>query len=163
MKKDALNFIRKNVKTIYEERRVPHGSDIDDMIIKEKVEARTLTEREAKKAVDIAVEGMVRLIWHKFEDEKPQNGQWVIAFHHDWVNEDFNPEGIRIGFLQENLASDNCPYDFVSAHWWDYQDDFIAISKNIIEGNEDAFSDNIKRSVIPEYWIEAPIFKRKDA
>lgn len=99
--------------------------------------------------------------WHKFEDEKPKEGKWIIGFHCDWVNEDFNPEGIRIGFLQENFASDDCHYDFVSAHWWDYHDDFIAISKSIIEGNEDMFSDEIKRSVIPEYWIEAPVFKKQ--
>ena len=100
--------------------------------------------------------------WHKFEDEKPKEGQWVIGWHHDWVDEDFNPEGIRIGFLEDNLASDDCPYDFVSAHWWDYHDSFITISKCYIEGNEQAFSDEIKRSVIPEYWIEAPVY-RKDS
>lgn len=98
--------------------------------------------------------------WHKLEDEKPKEGAWIIGFHHDWIDGDFNPEGIRIGFLQDNLASDDCPYDFVSAHWWDYRDDFITISKSRIEGNEDCFSEKIKRSIIPEYWIEVPVFKK---
>ena len=102
--------------------------------------------------------------WHKFSDEKPPKGVPVIAHHHLWVNEDFNPQGIREGFLMDNLAEDAnvCDYDFCSAHWWDYQDCYVTISKIEIEGREQEFSDEIKNSIIPEYWIEIPNFKKED-
>lgn len=99
--------------------------------------------------------------WHKFSEELPPLGIEVLAYHHDWVDEDVNPNGTRIGFLQDNLASDDCHYDFVSAHYWNEQDDYITISKFDIEGNEDEFSDKIKRSIIPEYWIEIPQFSKE--
>ena len=37
--------------------------------------------------------------WIKTEDELPPEGIEVIAFHHKWIDEDFNPNGTRIGFL----------------------------------------------------------------
>lgn len=98
------------------------------------------------------------MLWHKFSDALPPIGVSVIAFHHSWVDEDFNPQGIRIGFLQDNFASDNSKYDFVSAHWWNCQDSYVTISKSDIEGNEEAYSDDIKDSIIPEYWTEIPSF-----
>ena len=98
--------------------------------------------------------------WHKFSEELPPYGVEVIAYHHRWVDEDFNPRGFRIGFLQDNLAADAdvCKYDFCSAHWWDYQDCYMTISKAEIAGHEQEFSDEIKESIIPEYWIEIPEF-----
>ena len=72
-------------------------------------------------------------VWYKYSDVKPEYGKEVIAYHHLWVDEDFNPDGIRIGLVQDNLASDSDTnkYDFVSAHWWDKQDCYIPISKRI--------------------------------
>lgn len=98
--------------------------------------------------------------WHKFSEELPPHGVPVIAYHHLWVNEDFNPMGIREGFLMDNLAADAdaCKYDFCSAHWWDYQDCYMTISKAEIAGHEQEYSDEIKESIIPEYWIEIPEF-----
>lgn len=98
--------------------------------------------------------------WHKFSEELPPHGVPVIAYHHLWVNEDFNPMGIREGFLMDNLAADAdiYKYDFCSAHWWDYQDCYMTISKIEIEGHEQEYSDEIKESIIPEYWIEIPEF-----
>ena len=53
--------------------------------------------------------------WKKFKEEKPSEGEEVLAYHPSWRDEDFNPRGIRIGFW-------NGGDDFKSAHWWDYQD-----------------------------------------
>lgn len=53
--------------------------------------------------------------WKKFKEEKPPEGEEVLAYHPSWIDEDFNPRGIRIGFW-------NGGDDFKSAHWWDYQD-----------------------------------------
>lgn len=41
----------------------------------------------------------------------------VIGFHEKWIHPDFNPNGIRIGFL-------NGDDKFYSAQWWDYQDTY---------------------------------------
>lgn len=50
------------------------------------------------------------------EDEKPLFE--VVAFHPDWIDLDFNPNGIRIGFFTDAV--------FISARWNDSQDSYIA-------------------------------------
>lgn len=47
--------------------------------------------------------------WKKFKEEKPSEGEEVLAYHPSWIDEDFNPRGIRIGFW-------NGGDDFKSAH-----------------------------------------------
>lgn len=47
--------------------------------------------------------------WKKFKEEKPSEGEEVLAYHPSWIDEDFNPKGIRIGFW-------NGGDDFKSAH-----------------------------------------------
>lgn len=66
-----------------------------------------------------------------------------------WVDEDFNPKGIRIGFW-------NGGDDFKSAHWWDYQDCYITISHCDCDDNS-LFSDRIKNSIEPELWISLDV------
>lgn len=39
--------------------------------------------------------------WKKFKEEKPPEGEEVLAYHPSWIDEDFNPRGIRIGFGME--------------------------------------------------------------
>lgn len=39
----------------------------------------------------------------------------VIGFHQDWIDEDFNPNGTRVGFIGGDGT-------FISARWSDYQD-----------------------------------------
>lgn len=71
--------------------------------------------------------------WKKFKEEKPSEGEEVLAYHPSWIDEDFNPRGIRIGFW-------NGGDDFKSAHWWDYQDCYITISHCDCDDNS-LFSD----------------------
>lgn len=66
-----------------------------------------------------------------------------------WIDEDFNPKGIRIGFW-------NGGDDFKSAHWWDYQDCYITISHCDCDDNS-LFSDRIKNSIEPELWISLDV------
>lgn len=45
--------------------------------------------------------------WKKYKEEKPPEGEEVLAYHPSWIDEDFNPRGIRIGFsrlLYHNLS-----------------------------------------------------------
>ena len=32
--------------------------------------------------------------WKKFKEEKPPEGEEVLAYHPSWIDEDFNPRGI---------------------------------------------------------------------
>ena len=100
--------------------------------------------------------------WINYQEKKPPFGVEVLAYHHKWVNEDFNPKGIRVGFLQDNMAESGKknPYDFVSAYWWDYQDTYMTISKSECErdDNSKAFFQNHLDNIEPEYWAEIPEF-----
>lgn len=84
-----------------------------------------------------------------FKEEKPSEGEEVLAYHPSWIDEDFNPRGIRIGFW-------NGGDDFKSAHWWDYQDCYITISHCDCDDNS-LFSDRIKNSIEPELWISLDV------
>lgn len=89
--------------------------------------------------------------WNKYNKENlPPVGIEVLAYNSKWVNAYFNPKGIRVGFLD----GDN---EFISAHWWDYQDSYITISKSICEDSPDFYS-NLINNTEPEYWCEIPNF-----
>lgn len=47
--------------------------------------------------------------WNKVSEKELPFGEEVIAFNEEWINQDFNPNGTRIGFLQDD--------GFVSATW----------------------------------------------
>ena len=74
-------------------------------------------------------------LWINYKEEKPPFGVEVIAYHHKWVDEDFNLKGTRIGFLSDE--------GFTSAFWWDYQDCYKTISKQDCESNKDFYANHI--------------------
>ena len=82
-----------------------------------------------------------------YQEQKPKIGVEVIAYHHKWVDEDFNPNGTRIGFLSDD--------GFTSAYWWDYQDCYETINKSNCEANEDFYKSHIDNTE-PEYWCYIP-------
>lgn len=86
--------------------------------------------------------------WKKCKDELPPEGVEVIAYHHKWIDEDFNPNGTRVGFL-------NGDGEFTSAYWWDYQDCYQTINKSNCEDNKDFFKSHIDNTE-PEYWCYVP-------
>ena len=47
--------------------------------------------------------------WNKVSEKELPFGKEVIAFNKEWINSDFNPNGTRIGFLQDD--------GFISASW----------------------------------------------
>ncbi len=89
--------------------------------------------------------------WKDFDVQKPEIGVEVLAFSTKWIDEDFNPRGMRVGFLSEE--------GFVSAFWWDYQDDYITISKENCDSNKEFFKNHIGNTE-PELWIEFPNIER---
>ena len=84
-----------------------------------------------------------------YQEQKPPFGVEVIAYHHKWVDEDFNPNGTRIGFLLDD--------GFTSAFWWDYQDCYKTISKQHCESNKDFYANHIDNTE-PEFWCPIPKF-----
>ena len=47
--------------------------------------------------------------WNKVSEKELPFGEEVIAFNEKWIDEDFNPNGTRVGFMQDD--------GFVSATW----------------------------------------------
>ena len=89
--------------------------------------------------------------WINYEEENPPFGVEVIAYHHKWVDEDFNPTGTRVGFLGDD--------GFISAFWWDYQDCYETISKSHCESNKDFYRSHIDNTE-PEFWLPIPKFSK---
>lgn len=83
-----------------------------------------------------------------FEEEMPPEHEEVLFYNEKWINEDFNPRGIRIGFMSND--------DFTTAHWWSYQDTYETISHSDCDGNE-SFSQEIRESINPTHW--RPLFR----
>lgn len=82
------------------------------------------------------------------DEEMPPEHEEVLFYNPKWINEDFNPRGIRIGFMSND--------DFTTAHWWNYQDTYETISHVSCDGNE-SYSQEIRESIKPTHW--RPLFE----
>lgn len=81
--------------------------------------------------------------WKDYKKEKPRVGVEVLAYNHLWIDEDFNPKGVRIGFRMED--------DFYSAFWEDSQESFVTIA--YVYCPDYSPSTTIARNVVvPEKW-----------
>ena len=81
--------------------------------------------------------------WRKVSEELPPEGEEVLFFHEDWIDEDFNPKGIRIGFYESD--------DYTTAKWWSIQDCYMTISHSECDDNP-SFSDKTRNSIEPQRW-----------
>lgn len=132
MKKEALQYIEENKKITKGTHLVRHGTGIDDMLIKEDYNIESISIYDAKRAIDIALQGMcVKRKWIKI-DKKHQLPKFeeVLGYNEEWVNEDFNPKGIRIGYLNDEN-------NFVSAVYNNDSEDYSTCYK---EGDDYDFS-----------------------
>ena len=61
-------------------------------------------------------------VWIKIDADHPlPYGQEVLGYNKEWVHEDFNPSGTRIGFLND--------IGFISAKWVNDQDCYSTCSE----------------------------------
>ena len=61
-------------------------------------------------------------VWVKIDADHPlPYGQEVIGYNKEWVEEDFNPSGTRVGFLTDT--------GFISAKWDNDQDFYCTVSE----------------------------------
>lgn len=58
-------------------------------------------------------------MWIEYDQLKPELGIEVIAQSDNWIIEDYNPKGIRIGFQNGSTDDDG---HFISAYFCNYQD-----------------------------------------
>ena len=82
--------------------------------------------------------------WIKIEEayDIPE-GEEVIGYNPAWIDEDFNPNGTRVGFFTE--------IGFTSAKWIDSQDCYGTCSE---EGDDyDIFQEDIKGQM-KTYWLK---------
>lgn len=119
------------------------------MIIQEKIQKKA---EGYGKLAPVLLEGAKFALENRYincQEQKPPFGVEVIAYHHKWVDEDFNPNGTRIGFLSDD--------GFISAFWWDEQDCYETISKSHCESNKDFYKNHIDNTE-PEFWFPIPKF-----
>ena len=83
-----------------------------------------------------------------FEEEMPPEHEEVLFYNEKWINEDFNPRGIRIGFMSND--------DFTTAHWWNYQDTYETIN-HVNCDDDNSYSKEIRESIKPTHW--RPFFR----
>lgn len=72
----------------------------------------SITEDRASIAIEQVQKKFMR--WAEYKEIKPPLGIEVLAYSKDWIDEDYNPKGIRVGF--QNDSEDDDGY-FVSALW----------------------------------------------
>lgn len=80
-----------------------------------------------------------------YDQQKPEDGVEVICFNSEWIDEDFNRKGIRIGFRNDD--------DFISCHYWNCQDSYMTISHAECDNN-DFYSEKIRMNIEPTHWKE---------
>jgi hypothetical protein len=86
--------------------------------------------------------------WISIKEELPKLGVEAILHNEKWINEDYNPKGIRIGFKDDVSG-------WVSAYWCNYHDDYHTRTSDADDSQFELFraEDNI-----PTHWIEIPKF-----
>lgn len=94
--------------------------------------------------------------WNKVSEVELPFGEEVIAFNEKWIDEDFNPNGTRVGFMQDD--------GFISATWNNEQDCYDTCYE---EGDDyyksvsgipgaDEYYKQFAKSNMPTHWMEMP-------
>lgn len=81
--------------------------------------------------------------WFEIKDCLPEQGEEVLFFNKEWIDEDFNPTGTRTGFYNDD--------DFITAHYWNEQDCYVTIAHWICDDSNE-YSDELKKSIDPTHW-----------
>lgn len=94
--------------------------------------------------------------WNKVSEVEIPFGEEVIAFNEKWIDEDFNPNGTRVGFIQDD--------GFVSATWNNEDDCYDTCYE---EGDDyykgvsgipgmDAYHKQFAKPNMPTHWMKMP-------
>lgn len=88
----------------------------------EKIVIRHFAQKTFNKWLRSRIEQTPASGWIEYGKPFPPLGIEVLAFSPGWIDEDFNPRGIRIGFQNEMESEEGT---FVSAEWLDYHDSYM--------------------------------------
>ena len=89
------------------------------------------------------------------KDKKPPKGIEMLLFNADWMDSDFNPHGIRIGFLCD-------AFGWTSAYWCNYHDRYYTrISDEDSFVNNSEFKDDKAANQIPTHYCMFGLQKNK--
>jgi hypothetical protein len=86
--------------------------------------------------------------WINIKDELPESGIEVLLFNEKWINEDWNPKGMRIGFLDDVAG-------WVSSYWCNYHDEYHT---RTTDEDDHQFEDFKAENQIPTHWMPLPEF-----
>jgi hypothetical protein len=112
--------------------------------MKEKKKENTV--QKPTKAYD-ALLAPVNVCWIPLTEKEPPEGFEVLLYNKNWINEDWNPKGIRIGFLDGVVG-------WVSAYWCNYHDDYHTRTS---DEDDKQFEDYKAENQIPTHWMEIPV------
>ena len=87
--------------------------------------------------------------WISTKSRIPKKGIEVLLFNEKWINEDYNPKGIRIGFLDDVSG-------WTSAYWCNYHDDYHTRTS---DGDNKQFKDFKASNQVPTHWMSIPEYK----
>ena len=97
-------------------------------------------------------------MWNKVSEKELPYGEEVIAFNEKWIDEDFNPNGTRVGLLGDD--------GFISARWSGECNEYFTCCE---EGDDyyyemvkahTSIADEYKKVVMPNmptHWMKMPI------
>lgn len=97
--------------------------------------------------------------WNKVSEKEIPFGEEVIAFNEKWIDEDYNPNGTRVGFIQDDSGD-----VFISATWNNEQDCYDTCSE---EGDDyykgvsgipgaDEYYKQFAKPNMPTHWMPIP-------
>ena len=82
--------------------------------------------------------------WISIDKQLPEAGFEVLLFNAKWIDEDFNPKGVRIG-CRDDLAG------WYSAYWCNYHDEYHT---RTTDEDDKQFTDFKAENQIPTHWME---------
>lgn len=89
--------------------------------------------------------------WIEITEKNIPEGE-VLLFNEKWINEDWNPKGIRIGFHDDVSG-------WVSACWCNYHDEYHT---RYSDEDNDRFEDYKAQNQIPtHYMVIKPFYTKK--
>jgi len=86
--------------------------------------------------------------WIDLKKLKAEPGIEFLLFNEKWKDEDFNPNGIRIGFLDDVSG-------WTSAYWCNYHDDYHTRTS---DEDDNQFEDYKAENQIPTHFMRLPVF-----
>lgn len=128
-----MTHLEKYLRTIYEAKE--NGGIID---------IKTAAIDVVSLSKDYETETSLMENWINVTEKLPEKGYEVLLYNKKWIDEDFNPKGVRVGFLTDLLG-------WISAYWCNYHEEYHTRTSDELEGNLKEY-----KSVdqIPTHWKE---------